>query len=67
MTDRVKIPPYCSAYRSGERTGTVLKIGKLNDLGADRKGSIQIVRVKLDNSGKTILVDLGDCELLQAN
>ncbi len=67
MTDRVKIPAYCSAYRSGERTGTVVKTGWLNDLGSDRKGRLEIARVKLDQSGKTILVDLGDCELLQAN
>jgi hypothetical protein len=59
---RVRIPNYCSAYLKGERTGEVVKTGWLRDLGPDRKGKLEIARVKLDRSQRTILVDLGDCQ-----
>jgi hypothetical protein len=58
---RVQIPSYTSHYLKGERTGTVVKTGWLRDLGPDRKGKLEIARVKLDRSGATILVDFGDC------
>ena len=61
---RVQIPSYTSHWRQGERTGTVVKTGWLRDLGPDRKGKLEIARVKLDRSGATILVDFGDCKQL---
>ena len=64
---KVRIPHYTSAYRKGERTGTVVNTGWLKELGADKRGSRRIARVQLDNSKKTILVDLGDCAQIEGD
>jgi len=61
---RVAIPSYTTAFRKGARFGTVVKTGWLRDLGADRKGRLEIARVKLDRSETVILVDLGDCQII---
>ena len=58
---RVQIPAYTSHWMRGDRYGEVVKTGWLKDLGPDRKSKLEIARVKLDKSNKTILVDLGDC------
>lgn len=58
---RVQIPAYTSSWMRGDRYGEVVKTGFLNKLGADGRGKLLIARVRLDKSGKTILVDAGDC------
>lgn len=64
MSQHVKIPTYTSAFRKGERTGTIVKTGWLNNLGRDKRGRLEMARVKLDKSGDTILVAMGDCQII---
>ena len=62
---KVIIPNYTTHYRKGDRVGTVIAKGNLGQLGPDGRGSIEVARVLLHQSGKTILVDLGECSVLQ--
>ena len=53
MATRVQIPAYTDRWMMGDRYGTVTKTGK--------RGENEIAWVKLDISGKTVVVLLLDC------
>ena len=56
---RVQIPAYTDSWMMGDRYGEVTLQGKLRNA----KGELaDIVRVKLDKSGKSVRVWLADCE-----
>ena len=58
MTNRVEIPAYTDRWMMGDRYGVVTLQGKLRNA----KGELaDIVRVKLDKSGKEVRVWLDDC------
>jgi hypothetical protein len=61
---RVQIPAYTSSWMRGDRYGEIVKTGWLNKMGPDKRARIEIARVKLDKSGRTILVDLNDCTVV---
>lgn len=58
---RVEIPAYTDRWMMGDRYGDVVLTGRLRNA----KGVLSdIVKVKLDKSGKTVRVWLDDCKVL---
>ncbi len=58
MAERVQIPAYTDRWMMGDRYGEITLRGKLRNA----KGELaDMVRVKLDKSGKSVRVWLDDC------
>ena len=58
MANRVEIPAYTDCWMTGDRYGVITLRGKLRNAKGDLA---DIVRVKLDKSGKEVRVWLDDC------
>lgn len=70
MAERVQIPAYTDRWMMGDRYGEVVKVIRQRSkfpvdckfVSADGKGTyIEVARVKLDKSGKTLSFIYGDC------
>lgn len=59
MTRRVEIPAYTDRWMMGDRYGEIILSGKLRNA----KGEIaDMVKVRLEKSGKEVRVWLDDCK-----
>ena len=61
---RVQIPAYHDAWMMGDRYGEVVEQLTSRIKGMNRRASVEIVKVRLDKSGKTIRVRLDDCTIV---
>ena len=69
MAERVQIPAYTDRWMMGDRFGEIVKTtisrrkraGVRAALLTDARGDVEISHVKLDKSGKTVRVIIGDC------
>lgn len=66
MTTRVQIPAYTDRWMMGDRYGEIVSKPRLVAVTPDhkRRETVDVVKVKLDKSGKIVTVILDDCTLI---
>jgi hypothetical protein len=62
---RVQIPAYTDRWMMGDRYGEVVDKLTSRIRGMNGRASVEIVKVRLDKSGKTVRVRLDDCTVVE--